>query len=258
MKRTERTPAQTFLGAFAPMPSPVATAPPGMIERKVLVCGGRTAGTLGGRKKRGVNTKTRDGRRGIHASLIQHGPGTPDSKRTPSPSPHGRPLPAPGLFTLPARFPLFFFFCPDFPMFPDTAFRLPHLRSLRPHPTDASRAGCSIGWPLLVLQNHVAPQTTGDASVKHVQKLSSRSSFSRAFRGGREGACGKSGCMKPENARSILPKWMYSVHFPTSPNNPVGTLPLDDHVRPTPIRGIRGLSFVPHPVANHHTRPWPA
>ena len=76
MRRTERTPAQTFLGAFAPMSSPVATAPPGMIERKVLVCGGRTAGTLGGRKKRGVDTKTRDGRRGIHASFIRDGPGT--------------------------------------------------------------------------------------------------------------------------------------------------------------------------------------
>jgi len=41
MKRTERTPAHTSLGALAPRPSPVTTAPPGMIERKVLVCGER-------------------------------------------------------------------------------------------------------------------------------------------------------------------------------------------------------------------------
>jgi len=76
MERTERTPAQTFLGASAPLPSPVATAPPGMIERKVLACGGRTACTLGGRKEREVDARTRDGRRGVHASFIQDGPGT--------------------------------------------------------------------------------------------------------------------------------------------------------------------------------------
>ena len=33
-KRTEITPAQTFLGALAPMPGPVAMAPPGMVEQK--------------------------------------------------------------------------------------------------------------------------------------------------------------------------------------------------------------------------------
>ena len=44
-RRTERTPAQTFLGAFAPRPSPVTTAPPGMIERKALVWGWETTCT---------------------------------------------------------------------------------------------------------------------------------------------------------------------------------------------------------------------
>ena len=40
-KRTERIPVERLLGALAPMPLPVAIAPPGMIGWKVLCEGGR-------------------------------------------------------------------------------------------------------------------------------------------------------------------------------------------------------------------------
>ena len=50
-ERTERMPTQTFLGTLAPMPSPVAIAPPAMIGRKVL---GYCTHTSGVRGERGV------------------------------------------------------------------------------------------------------------------------------------------------------------------------------------------------------------
>ena len=83
-------PAQTFLGALAPMPLPVTTAPPGMIERKVLWEGGR-------RKC----ARTRDPRRGTHPSFIYETGQARKilrekegrNQKSPSPSPHGRPFP---------------------------------------------------------------------------------------------------------------------------------------------------------------------
>ena len=47
-RRTERIPAQTFLGALAPMPSPVAIAPPAMIGEEVLVFSERRLVLWGG------------------------------------------------------------------------------------------------------------------------------------------------------------------------------------------------------------------
>ena len=47
MRRTERIPAQTFLGALAPIPLPIASAPPAMIGRRVRMCGERRV--VGGR-----------------------------------------------------------------------------------------------------------------------------------------------------------------------------------------------------------------
>jgi len=73
-KRTARTPPQTFLGALAPRPSPVTTAPPGMIERKVLACGGGTTCTLEGREEVEIGAGVRSRRRGMHPSFIQNGP----------------------------------------------------------------------------------------------------------------------------------------------------------------------------------------
>ena len=46
-EHTERIPTQTFLGMLAPMPSPVAIAPPAMIGRKVLGYCTRTSGVRG-------------------------------------------------------------------------------------------------------------------------------------------------------------------------------------------------------------------
>ena len=67
-RRTERTPAQTFLGALAPRPSPVTTAPPGMIERDALVGGG-------GRPVRGEGGEERGGFREEERVHLLYSPG---------------------------------------------------------------------------------------------------------------------------------------------------------------------------------------
>ena len=49
--RTKIIPAQTLLGASAPMPGPVAIASLGMTEQKVLACGRRRLVLQGGRER---------------------------------------------------------------------------------------------------------------------------------------------------------------------------------------------------------------
>ena len=66
-RRTERIPAQTFLGALAPMPSPVTTAPPAMVEEKVLACGEPVL--LEGGGERWVQGRG-EGRGGVDSSFI--------------------------------------------------------------------------------------------------------------------------------------------------------------------------------------------
>jgi hypothetical protein len=79
-RRTERTPAQTFLGALPPMPGPVAAAPPAMVEEEVRVWGGgRLVLWEGGKGERRVPEQW-IGEGKMAPSYIGDSPGTEGNK----------------------------------------------------------------------------------------------------------------------------------------------------------------------------------
>ena len=97
MRRTERIPAQTFLGALAPIPLPVASAPPAMIGRRVRMCGERRVVLREGGSGGGQGVL-----RSQNAPCFISNPGTRREvrsriSRTP---PHDHPLPATELLHL--------------------------------------------------------------------------------------------------------------------------------------------------------------